>query len=94
MTMIADLAQKGPAMPPPSRFIQKKNRLPQGESRSLSRFMRRTLMPGETVIREGYFHPFYTFMALLTLLACLGTGWSFPPEFVLEATGGADDSVG
>lgn len=43
--------------------------------------MRRTLMPGETVIREGFFHTFYTFIALCTLLFCLGSGWGLQYAF-------------
>jgi hypothetical protein len=64
-------------MCPYSRFIHREMPMPREETPSLSRFMRRTLMPGETVIREGYFHPFYTFTALITLLFCLGCGWVF-----------------
>lgn len=40
----------------------------------ISRFMRKTLMPGETAVRDGVFHPFYTAMCLFTLLACLAAG--------------------
>ena len=54
--------------------MRKRTKTPQEDSHSLSRFMRRTLMPGETVIREGYFHTFYTFTTLLTLLFCIGMG--------------------
>jgi len=40
-----------------------------------SAFLRKTLMPGETVMREGVFHPFYTFTCFFTLICCIAAGW-------------------
>lgn len=72
-----DIARKGLTMPLVSRFMRKKkpSQAPAGEEHSLSRFMRRTLMQGETVILEGCFHTFYTFTCLVALLFCIGSGW-------------------
>lgn len=72
-----DITQKGSAMPPADSFMLKKKpgQAPTAEGQSMSRFMRRTLMQGETVILEGYFHTFYTFTCLVTLLFCIGSGW-------------------
>lgn len=40
-----------------------------------SRFMRKTLMPGEKLVREARFHGFYTFSAFLVFAFCLMCGW-------------------
>lgn len=71
---------------PLSRFMRRNAETDSGRPHSLSRFMRRTLMPGEEVVREGYFHTFYTFTALATLLLCiaLGTGLQYAAERYLH----------
>jgi len=74
--MSIEIAEKGHAMRAPSRLKSKKSSAPpDAAENSMSRFMRRTLMQGETVILEGYFHTIYTFTCLLTLLFCIGAGW-------------------
>lgn len=40
----------------------------------ISRFMRRTLMPDETFVREARFHGFYTFLAFASVTLCAGLG--------------------
>lgn len=81
MIATAHAIQKGPAMPL-SRFMRRNASADAGGQHSLSRFMRRTLMPGEDVVCEGYFHPFYTFTALATLLfyIALGAGLQYAAE--------------
>jgi hypothetical protein len=41
---------------------------------TLSRYMKRTLLPEENVIAEGKFHPFYTFYSLCGFALCIGIG--------------------
>lgn len=70
-------------MPPFSRFMRKKSRVrPHPERSTASRFMKKTLMTGEAVIREGEFHTFYTFTCLLMLLFCIGSGWGM--QYAIE----------
>lgn len=46
-------------------------------ARSVSRFIKKTLLPDETVVREARFHGFYTFSACFFLVACAIGGWGF-----------------
>ncbi len=41
---------------------------------NISRFMRKTLMPGEKVIKDARFHGFYTFSACFVLAVCVVFG--------------------
>ena len=44
--------------------------------KDLSRFMRKTLLPGEKCVRDARFHIFYTVCAFLTLLLCAALGYA------------------
>lgn len=48
----------------------------------MSRFMQKTLMEGETVMREGFFHTFYTVTCLFTLVFCIASGWGL--QYAIE----------
>lgn len=49
---------------------------PSRRKTTLSRFMKKTLMPDETFIADAHFHGFYTFCAFLTFAFCAALGWA------------------
>jgi hypothetical protein len=46
------------------------------QAKHLSRFMRRTLLPDEKIIKDARFHWMYVFGCFLTLAFCIMMGWA------------------